>query len=109
MDPNLCRQNPQAHFAWFGIVHYARYLNKLQYGFLTGTASTGLQTSALVKEFYVSRQDPSELILPVSIISGAAAALSAVFPPAAVVAGAGSVINGALTQAGLNKPESVFA
>ena len=46
-----------------------------------------------------------QLIMPVGILSGIAAAISAAWPPAAVAAGAGSIVNGILTQAGLNKPE----
>ena len=101
MDFNLCKQYPEAHFVWFGITHFARFLNKLQYTFLSSTVSTGLSTSALVNQFYTPRESPSNLIMPVSIASGFAAAISAIYPPAAVAAGAGSIANGVLTQAGL--------
>ena len=105
LDFNLCKTHPKAHFTWFAITHFARFLNKLQDTFTATTVSIGLSTSDLVKKFYVPREDPSKLILPISIGAGLAAALSAAWPPAAVVAGAGSIINGALTQAGLDKPE----
>ena len=107
-DWNLCNKSPQAHFVWFAITNWANYFNKLYEAFSSSTISLTSLTSTLVKQFYTPQQDPTNLILPVSIVSGLAAALSSVWPPAAVAAGAGGIINGALTQAGLNKPEYVI-
>ena len=105
VDYNLCLAHPKAHFVWFAVTHFAQFLSKLEHAFTTGTISVGFAKSDLVKKFYVSRKEPSELIFPVSIFNGIAAALSAAFPPAAVAAGGGTIIAGALTQAALDKPE----
>ena len=107
-DYNLCTQSPQAHFVWFAITNWANYFNKLYEAFASSTISLTSLTSDLVSQFYTPQEDPSNLILPVSVVSGLAAALSVAWPPAAIAAGAGSVINGALTQAGLDKPEYVW-
>lgn len=105
LDINLCRKYPEAHFVWFAITHWAAFMNKLHGTFDDSTISLSALTSSLVKQFYTPQSDPSQLIMPVSILSGLAAALSAAYPPAAVAAGAGSIVNGVLTQAGLNIPE----
>ncbi|KAG8532949.1 uncharacterized protein KY384_002827 [Bacidia gigantensis] len=107
LDYNLCKEHPKAHFAWFAMTHFARFLGKLQSTFTTSTVAAGLQTSDLVSQFYVAREDLSDLVFPISFLSGIAAAISAAYPPAAVVAGAGSIINGALTEAGLTRPDPI--
>lgn len=102
-DYGLCQKSPEAHFVWFAITNWANYFSKLHNAFTDSRVSLVAKTSNLVKEFYTPQTNPTNLILPVSIVSGFAAAISAAWPPAAVVAGAGGIINGALTQAGLNR------
>lgn len=104
-DYSLCQKSPEAHFVWFAITNWANYFNKLYNAFSSSTISLSGLTSTLVTQFYTPQTPPTNLILPVSIISGLAAGISAAWPPAALVAGAGGIINGALTQAGLNAPK----
>ena len=105
LDWNKCNDHPEATFVWFATTHWAQFLSKMQSTLTISTTAIEGFTSDIVKKFYTPQDDPSKLIVPISIVSGIAAAISAVFPPAAVAAGAGSIANGILTQAGLDKPE----
>lgn len=71
------------------------------------TLSVGTLTHDLVTKFYTPQTNPTNLIMPVSIASGFAAMLSAAFPLAAIPAGVGAMVNGILTQSGLNAPKLV--
>lgn len=46
--------------------------------------------------------------MPISVVAGLAGILSGAWPAAALPAGAGAIINGALTQTGLDKAKSVL-
>ena len=88
--------------------HWAQFLSKMQFSLTISHSAVEGLTSNIVKKFYTPQDNPQKLIVPVSIVSGIAGAISGVNPPAAVAAGAGSVANGILTQAGLDKPEYVI-
>jgi hypothetical protein len=103
LDWNLCTKHPEAHFVFFAMTHWAHFLNKLQSTLTISTTSITSLTHDIVTQFYTAQSDPTKLIVPVSIVSGIAGALSAAFPPAAVVAGAGALANGILTQAALDR------
>ena len=59
----------------------------------------------MVTNFFTPQSEPSELIMPVSVVAGIAGVLSGAWPAFALPAGAGAIINGALTQAGMDKAE----
>ena len=100
-----CQRNPRAGFFYFAMAHWGQWL-QLLHNKLTGDAvEIGFKTSTLVSEFFTPEQDPTTLLIPVSVINGIAGGISGFFGPAAVVAGAGTIATGFLTQAGLDKPE----
>ena len=107
LDYSLCKQHPEAHFVWFAITHWAHFLNKLQTTLTISALSVGTLTHDLVTKFYTPETNPTSLIMPVSIAAGFAAMLSAAYPPAAIAAGVGGMVNGILTQSGLSAPKLV--
>ena len=108
LDWNLCKSHPEAHFIWFAITHFAHFLNKLQSTLTISSTSVGLLTHDLVTKFFTPQADPERIIVPVSIINGITGAISSAWAPAGVAAGVGTIVNGILTQAGLDKPEYVL-
>ncbi|KAL8744904.1 MAG: hypothetical protein Q9190_002909 [Brigantiaea leucoxantha] len=102
-DRQQCLDHPELHFVWAGVVNFAHFLYDLYQGFLASTVS--ISTGDFVQHFYHPQQDPTQLIVPISILSGIAGALSGTWPIFAIPAGAGAVINGALTQSGLDQAD----
>lgn len=104
-DYNLCRQYPEGHFVLFSIDNWANLLGNVHVQLSDTTISLSSLTSDLVKQFFTPQVDPGNLILPVSIFSGAATLLGQLWAPASIISGVGTIVSGALTQAGLNQPE----
>jgi hypothetical protein len=102
---DLCKQQPEAHFVLWAIDNWANYLSAVQAEFNGATISLTALTSTLVKQFYTPQTDPTKLLVPVGIVSGIASGLSGFFGPAALIAGAGSIVSSILLQASLDKVE----
>ncbi|KAG8531866.1 uncharacterized protein KY384_003502 [Bacidia gigantensis] len=104
-DYGLCTQHPDAHFAWFAIINFANYLNKIHETLQNNLGLLTALASDTVKQFYTTRANPQKLIVPFSITGGIFAILSLIFPPAGLIAGGASIINGVITQAALDRPD----
>lgn len=101
----LCNQHPEAHFVFIALTNWANFLNKLHQTLLDSTVSLTALTGTLREQFYTPAEDPSRLLVPIGIVSGIAGAISGFYGPVAIVAGAGSIINAIITQAGLDQVE----
>ncbi|KAG8527283.1 uncharacterized protein KY384_008027 [Bacidia gigantensis] len=102
---DLCLKYPEAHFAIWTINNFANWLSIVQHRLTDSAVSVGFSTNDFVKAFFTPTQNPSQLIVPVSIIGGIAAIVSSVTPVGAVIAGIAGIVNGILTQEGLNRPD----
>ena len=70
---DLCLKYPEAHFAICTINNFANWLSIVQHRLTDAAVSVGFSTNDFVKAFFTPTQNPSQLIVPVSIIGGIAA------------------------------------
>ena len=103
--PDSCMQYPEATFFWYAIGYFSDYI-ALMMDHLDHCSLLGVEfAQTQVGQFYTKPPVPQQGILPISVYSGLAAAISSFFPPAAVMAGAASILTGILVQQGLKVVE----
>lgn len=105
VDYNQCLKYPEATFLWYAITYLSDYIVEMMSG-VQNCDVLGLNwADDKIGQFYTLPFNPDSDIEPISIAGGIFAALSTVIPPAAIGAGAASMLNGVLTEAGLNAIE----
>ena len=104
-DFNKCEENPEAHFLYIAFNNWNQYLQSIVDSFDVSTTSLTALTSTLRDQFFTPRGDPTELLVPVGVVSGIAGAISGFYGPVALVAGAGAIASAIIIQAGLDQVE----
>ena len=107
----LCKETPEAHFAMWGTINFANFMNSLWTTLGAIRDWTDGVMGDLVNNFFTPRKPATNLILPLAITAGILSALTALAPLyggfaiAAIGAGAMSILQGIATQDELNRPK----
>ncbi|KAG8530581.1 uncharacterized protein KY384_005084 [Bacidia gigantensis] len=101
----LCTSHPKAGFAWYGLAHWAEFLSLVHTRFGNNVESIGFRTSEFVTRFYTPVEDPTTLLIPLSVVNGIVGGISGFWGPLAIVGGLGTIGTGMITQAGLDKAD----
>ncbi|KAL9623489.1 MAG: hypothetical protein Q9160_002169 [Pyrenula sp. 1 TL-2023] len=104
-DQQQCKQKPEHFFILSNIANFGHYLYGIIEAAKVAIPVAGLSAPDISKNFTNGNpKPPTGPQQGLAIVNGILGALSVVFPPAAVAAGAGGVVSGALGLAALDIP-----